>query len=1009
MKKLLFVFALFLGVQISQAQQVKVQGTISDNQGKPLPGVSVTLKGQKSGIVSASNGTYSISLSSLNGTLVFSSIGFGSKEVSINGKSTINVSLTATDNNLDEVVVVAYGTQRKTTLTGSQTSIKGGEVENKPFTSVDKALQGAVAGLQSSASSGAPGAAQSIRIRGIGSISASAEPLFVIDGLPINTGSGTSLATTSNFLSTLNPNDIEDITVLKDAASSSIYGSRAANGVILVTTKKGKVGATKFRFDAEGGQSNTAYKNPKYQPLNATDFATVTKEGLINAGYATASNVNDVFNSSFTSSLGYTTPVNTNWADVVARTGTQQQYNLSASGGDSKNTFFLSGGYFKQGGTSIASDFERWSGNARIENKATEKLTIGFNINGGVEKQNTPLAGGAFGNPLLNAYFLLPTLSPYKPDGSINFNTSDFNPTNGVSSLYNPIAINNFDKRLLKGLSLRGTTYAEYKIFKDLAFKTQIGFDYTTYEEDQYNNPLYGDGFSRNGRSFSYYTRYVNRDWQNTLEYKRKFLKSQDLSLNLKVGYESQLNKGYFTQVQNSNFPPTTLLNVAAIGATPVTANADGSDYSFVGTFSTANISYQDKYVISGSFRRDGSSRFGSENKYGDFWSIGGSWNIDKEKFFNSLKVLSSLKLRASYGLSGNAGIGNYTALALYGYGSNYINSPGSSPTQPGNPLLTWEVNKPLNVGIDFGMFKNRLNFNIDYYDRKTTQLLLNVPVPLSTGFSTFPGNIGAMQNKGIELAVNAVLVQTKNLQWDARFNISKNTNTITALNNNQDIVSGSFIRRVGYDFQTFYVRQYAGVDPTNGDPLWYLDSTKTTTTNVYSKAQRVLYQSASPKYFGGFGTTLKYKQLSLAVNFYYNFGNYYQDTWGSYYMGAGYGGSFNKVQRIMDRWTSAGQITDVPKYVYGGNKNFQSFSTFFLYKGDYIRLRDVEFGYDLPKSLASRMKLSMLRFYVRGSNLWTWVADNNMPFDPEQGISSQTNLNINIPKTFTTGLNISF
>jgi TonB-linked SusC/RagA family outer membrane protein len=1010
MRKFLTLLVMVVSTTLAMAQNKTVTGKVTDEKGAPVANASVVVKGTTKGVTTSADGSFSVAVPATAKTLVISSVNFLSQDVAIKS-GIIAVSLKSTNATLDEVVVVAYGTQKKTTLTGSQSTVKSAQIEDKPFSSVDKALQGTVAGLQSSASTGAPGSNQSIVIRGFGSISASTDPLWVLDGVVVNTGQGSSLATSSNLLSTLNPNDIEDITVLKDAASASIYGSRAANGVILVTTKKGKSGATKFRADAYTGQSNTAYKNDAYQPLNASQYATITKEGLINAGYATSATVDALFNSNFATTLTYPAPVNTDWLGAVTRNGQQHEYNLSASGGNDKTTFFMSGGYHQEDGTVIATDFKRWSGNIRLENKATDKLTLGFNLNGGVTKQNTPLNGGAFGNPVLSSFFLLPGLSPYKPDGTLNYNTSDFNPSTGVSSLYNPIAIAALDKRQLKGLSLRGSVFGEYKILPTLTFRSQFGLDYNTLEEEQYNNPFYGDGFSRNGRSFSYYTRYSNWDWANTLAYSKKFLRSGDLAVNVKVGYESQLSKGYFTQVGNSNFPPTTQLTVASIGATPITANSTGSDYAVVGAFSQANISYKEKYTVSGSFRNDGSSVFGANKKYGNFWSIGGSWNVDREKFMESVKFISQLKLRASYGLNGNSnGIGNYLALPLYSYGSNYNSNPGSAPstTQPGNPNLTWEVNKPLDFGIDIGFLKNRLSVTFDYYNRKTTSLLLNVPVPPSTGYSSFPDNIGAMENKGVEFAVNAIPVQSKNFEWDVTFNIANNKNTVTALPGGADILSGNFIRRVGYDFQSFYTRLYAGVDPTNGDPLWYVDGTKTTKTNVYNNAVRQVYNSGSPKFFGGFGNTFKYKGFSVSANFYFNFGNYVRDTWGSYYDGAGFGGGFNKVQRVLDRWTTPGQITDIPKYIYGGNKNAQNFSTFYLAKGDYIRLRDITVGYDIPKSVSTKLHIGSVHFYVRGSNLWTWVKDSKMPFDPEQGVGSATNLEVFIPKSVVAGLNIS-
>ena len=1005
MRKFLTLLVMVVFTTFAMAQNKTVTGKVTDENGAPVANASVLIKGTTKGVTTGNDGSFSISVPSTAKSLVISSVNFASKEVVIKG-SVITVALLSSTSSLDEVVVVGYGTQRKVALTGSQATIKGTLLEDKPFTSVDKGLQGAIAGLQSVATSGTPGASQAIRIRGIGSISASSEPLWVIDGVPVNTGDASRLTTSANLLSTLNSDDIEDVTVLKDAASSSIYGSRAANGVILVTTKKGKIGATKFRVDAYTGQSNTAYTNNSYKPLDANQYGTITKEGLINAGIATAANVDAIYNANFLSTLN---PANTDWLGAVTRNGKQHEFNVSASGGDAKTTFYLSGGYHKEDGTTIATDFEKFTGTMNLTNKATDKLTLGVNLTGGSSTQNTPLNGGAFGNPVLSSFFLLPTLSPYKPDGSLNYNTSDFNPSTGISGIYNPVALASLDKRQLKGLSLRGNVYADYKILSNLSFKSQFGVDYNTLEEEQYNNPFYGDGFSRNGRSFSYYTRYTNWDWVNTLDFNQKLLKSGDLTFSAKVGYESQLSKGYFTSVQNSNFPPTLLLTVASIGATPVTAASTGSDYSIVGAFSSANLNFRDKYIVSGSYRRDGSSRFGAENKYGNFWSIGGTWNVDREKFMDNVKFISQLKIRASYGLNGNAGIGNYDALALYGYGSNYNSNPGSSPTQAGNDKLTWEVNKPFDIGLDVSILKNRLSFTFDYYSRSTTSLLLNVPTPPSTGFTSKTDNVGAMKNQGIEFSVNATPIKSKNFEWGINFNIANNKNTVTALPGGNDILSGVNIRRVGYDFQTFYTRLYAGVDPANGDPLWYVDGTKAATTNVYNNAIRQPFQSASPKFFGGFTNTFKYKGFSLSASLYYNYGNYSRDTWGSYYDGAGFGGGFNKVQRVLGRWTTPGQVTDIPKYIYGGNKNAQNFSTFYLAKGDYIRLRDITFGYDLPKSVSSKLHLGSMHFYVRGTNLWTSVTDKNLPFDPEQGVGSATNLEVFIPKTITAGLNIAF
>jgi TonB-linked SusC/RagA family outer membrane protein len=998
MRKLItMVLCVVLAVSQLAAQNRTIRGKVTDGQGSPIANASVLVKGSTTGTTTNATGEYSLSVPSTARTLVISSLNFVSQEASIGNRTTVDVSLVTTAQDLQEVVVVGYGTRKKSDITGSVAQVSGAEIENLPFSSVDKALQGKVAGLQSVAGSGQPGAAQNIIIRGISSISGSSNPLWVIDGIPVNTGDASRLQTTANLLSTLNPNDIESISVLKDAASQSIYGSRAANGVIVVTTKKGKAGKTRFRFDTEVGQSNTAYVNDKYIPMNAAQYQTIVREGLVNQGATQA-----VIDATLLS-YGFGNGTDFNWLDNITRNGTQQQYNLSADGGNDKTTFFLSGGHFIQDGTTINSRMTRTNGNIRITNKATDKLSFGFNMNGGVVNQRAPLAGGAFGNPVLSTYFLSPTRSAYNPDGSYNYTLN--------GGLHNTIALTDIDKRFLRQISLRGSVYGEYQILDNLKFKSQYGVDYNTLEEDQYNNPLHGDGVASNGRAFSYYTRYFNWVWTNTLDLQQNLLRNGDLSLSAQAGYEAQKSSGYFNSLQSQQFPPTTALTYPASGASPTTASATISEYSFVSQFATAAINYKNRFVVSGSFRRDGSSKFSPNNKYGNFWSVGGTWNVDREMFMDNITFITQLKLRGSYGVNGsNTAIGNYDAPALYGFGNNYNQLPGSAPANVGDPNLTWELNKPLDFGLDVSFLKNRLNFTFDWYTRESSDLLLNVPLSRTSGFSSATRNIGSLKNEGIELAISAIPVQTKDLRWDIDFNFANNKNTVLSLPGDADIVNGSLLTREGIALNSFFLREWAGVDAANGDPLWYTDNTHSTKSNVYpAAAARIVAGNAQPKYFGSLSNTLSFKGFSLSAQLYYNFGNYVYDTWGSYYLGSGFGPAFNKVVRQLDRWTTAGQVTDLPRYIHNGNKNAQSASTFYLNQGDFIRLREVQLAYSLPKSVIAKANLTNVNFYVRGTNIWTWVKDKNLPFDPEQGTTSSTNLNVFIPKTVTVGVNVAF
>lgn len=986
---------LFYSLQLL-AQTRTITGKISDESGNPLPNVSITLKGTSKGSTSRADGTYSLSVPADAKTILISSVGLITQEIQLGASSFINAVLKPQTGNLSEVVIVAYGIQKRAALTGAVASINAPDIENKPFTSIDKILQGQIPGLQSVANSGQPGANQSILIRGMTSITASNGPLWVIDGMIINNGEVSRLATTSNLLSTLNPNDIESVTVLKDAAAGSLYGSRAANGVILVTTKKGKAGKTRLRFDTEIGQNYIAYVNDRYKPLNADQYFELMHEGLLNAGRTEDSAAKVM------KGLGYGNEVDFNWYNAIQnKGGKQQQYNISAEGGNEKTTVYLSAGYFMQEGTTINSKLTRTSGSARLAHKASDKLTLNFSITGGFVNQRAPATGGNFNNPVLAAYLQSPAATAYKEDGSYNFSN--------LGSLYNVIALTEMDRRFLREIGLRGNLNAEYKILENLAFRTSVGGDLNILEEEQYNNPLHGDGVGLTGRSFYYYTRYFNRLWTNTINYQQLLSKAWNTTLNFQLGYEAQKSLGNLSSVQAQVLPATLSITWPGAGASPVTASALPSDYSFVSQFSTANINVNDKYIVSGSFRRDGSSKFGAGNKYGNFWSVGASWNMDKESFLSALSEISQLKLRASYGVNGNSGIGNYDWYRLYSYGINYNALSGSAPSNVGDSNLTWELNRSFNVGADIGLLQNRIQLSVDVYNRRSKDLLLDVPLSLTSGYQRALRNIGSMQNAGVEIALHAMALKIKDFQWDVDLNYARNKNKILSLPGGNDILTGTFIIREGEGIQSYYLKEYAGVDEANGDPLWYVDDTHEKTTNNIDLAGRTIIGSALPGFFGSLTNTFRYKAFALDVQLYYSFGNYIQDGWGRYYMGAGYQPAFNKSIRILNRWTKAGQITDIPRYIYNGNKNFEGASDFYLNKGDFIRVRNVQLSYMLPASVLSKVKLSNALLYMRGTNLFTWVDDKNLPFDPEQGTNSTSNLNVFIPRTISVGLSLGF
>lgn len=982
------------------AQNRTLTGKVTDEAGNPIPNASIQVRGRQTGTTSGSDGSFSIAVADDIRTLVVSSVNYTTQEVPV-GKNTafVNPVLKSASGSLSEVVVVGYGTQRKSDVTASVTKVGGDKVANVPLTSVDQILQGKAAGLQSATFSGQPGANQQIRIRGIGSYTASSQPLFVIDGIQINSGDVGRLGTTSNVLANINPDDIESISVLKDAAATSIYGSRGSNGVIIITTKRGKAGKTQFNFTAELGQNRAGDIPDAGKPLRAADWLMLYKEGLVNAGYTQA----QADQAAATYGDG---SVDTDWFHLVTRVGKQRQYNLSASGGDEKTKFYVSGGYFNQESNVIGSALKRYSAIVNLDHNINKKLSFSLNLQPSYSRQNTPLSNGAyFSNPVMEIWFARPTINPYNADGTYNIS----NAARDWGSLYNPLYILQNDVRTLDNVSAYGKAEAKYNILDNLSFTSRMGLQYLNYEEFQYNNRFHGDGRAANGRAYAYNSRYFLYDWTNTLDYRANLTKSKDLTLNAKLGYEAISSKGYFVSAGAQNFP-TSALTYAAIAATPTVASNSASEYTLASAFASTSFNYKGKYILAGNIRRDGSSRFSEKNQYGVFPSGSFAWNISKEKFFSDIQFVSDLKLRASYGAAGNAEIGNYAWRQAFGFGANYNGQPGGTFNTIGNENLQWESSKQADVGFDAAFLKNKLNVTVDYYNKVIDHLIFSRPTSMTIGFSSINENIGAMRNYGVELTVNARPVQTKDFAWDLSFNITRNKNEVTKLPPGQtQVINGQFIIKPGYDIYSFFMREWAGVDPQTGDPLWYADSSRKTTTNNYNAAARVITgKTATPKFYGGLSSTLTYKGLSLSADLYYNFGNYVQETWNFYFYDQA-SPSYGKYSINLNRWQKPGDITNVPKPVYNSANNASSASTRFLFKGDFIRLRNVTLGYTLPGSLAKALHISSLNAYVRGTNLWTKTFDDQLPFDPEQGVNSQQNLNIFYNRALTFGINAGF
>lgn len=962
-----------------------VQGRITGPDGEPVAGATVKLKGTTKVSVTDGDGNFKfIGLKEGDYTIEVSSIGYQAYSHAIAVKTqnaAVNIALKKSISSLNDVVVTAYGSQRKSSFTGSVSTLGPKELEGSPRSTIEENLQGNVAGVVVSNGSGQPGAAPNVRIRGVGSINAESSPLYVVDGIPLS----------SVDLNSFNTNDIAGMTVLKDAAAASLYGSRAANGVIIITTRKGAAGKTAFNVTVQSGYTQVVNSKDDH-PLNTTEELQLFRESWLNAGKDIAS-----FNAEI-AKQGIDTTVNTNWFKELTRNGGYQQFNLSASGGTGKTTYFLSGGYYNMKSPLLGSAYTRYNFDARINTQATERLSLQVGLMTGMSRSNTVSDAGSNANPVRAYKRYEPWLRVYLPDGSYDLS---------YSNNYNPVAFTLENRHPSDNYNLLGNVGLKYRILKGLTFENQNSVDFKYNETLDYNKA--GIGTARtNGGSATYSTqRAISLVSTNILRYLYDWGYNHVEAF---VGYEAQSVKYSDVGLSKTNFIPNsyTLSNAAVLvdGTNTATSNA------LTGLFSNMSYSYRSKYYLSGSLRRDGSSRFGAEKRYGNFWSVGASWNIAAESFMDNIRAFSQLRLRASYGANGNQSIGDFASRGLYANTASYNNNPGYYLTQYGNNELTWEKNRPFNVGLDFGLFKDRLQGSVEYFNRVTSSLLLDLPVSATNGVTSITKNVGSVRNSGIEIdltSYNIVASAAQGFAWNTHVTFSTLNNKITKLLS--PIVSSPYIREQGGDYYQFYMPGFAGANPDNGEALFYTDETKQATTNDYTKATRYRQGSALASFVTGMTNTFSYKGFTFSFQLYGNFGSKIYDNWGTstYTDGASTFGPTAALNRFYydNRWMAAGQTGKLPKVVYKGVS--PSTSSRFLYDGTYVRLRDITLGYDLSSGIAQRVKMSSARLYLRSTNPFTYVKDKRLTFDPEVGIEGQVDQNAPIYRTIILGLDLRF
>ena len=992
MKKLSLVLMLvFAGMATLMAQRT-IQGTVSDESGEALIGATVLVKGTSTGAVTDIDGNYSLTVPSGGTVLVFSYTGYASKEVQIGTSNVIDVSLDPSIEQLDEIIVTGYSEVEAKKLVSSVAVVDDKAIENVALTDVNQIIQGRAAGVLTTAGTGQPGASIDIRIRGTGSITAGRGPLYVIDGVIVDQSDYSTQTQSTNVLSNINPNDIANVTVLKDASATALYGSRGANGVVLITTKRGKAGESRITAKVQYGVTS---------PTGATDFDVMTAEEVLayertvleNSGFDPDQfRPNSLLDQTF------------DWVDAAFRTGQTQNFELQASGGNEKTRFYISGGYFDQQGVLIESAFNRLSLRSNVDHRASDKLSFSLNFNGSYSENLNATAGNRFASPLLGSFTNSPLLAfPFQEDGSL-FTGAEAEwggtfPDNFLYSLpLNPVTANTF--RVLSKLEMN------YNILDNLKFTQVANVDFVNIKETRFFDPTTNDGMDTNGQIDNAFNENISLTSQSLLKYFATI--GDNHNFDALGGFEYQT-------VDRDNFSASgTGLASGQLQTLNSTANPQGvggfkSEFAFASLLGQLNYNYDEKYFLTTSVRRDGSSRFGANNRYATFWSVGGSWAISEENFMAGLDFLDNLRLRASYGVTGNASIGNFESLELYGFGNNYLDTPGSSPTQIANPDLTWENSDNFNVGLDFSIINSRVNGTVEYYRREGYDLLLNVPVSRTSGFGTATRNIGRIENTGVEATLGfapVVASQPGGFSWNIDLNFSANNNQVLELPGGEDINNGSQIYSEGRPIRTFYAREWAGVNPDDGTPLWA--DGEGGTTGSYGAAPLQYTGNAEPNWIGGLNTSFAYKGISLSAFFYTVQGNTVYNNTRRFFDSDGQRYGWGHANYVDDNfWRQPGDNAERPQPIFGGNNNANGYSTRFLEDGSFIRLRNLTLGYQLPASVLDRLGVQGVNIYAQGQNLFT-ITDYS-GFDPEMDESGTEFFRYPVGASVTFGLDVTF
>ncbi len=993
MKHLLLLF--LLASSLSMDAQRVISGTISDKKGNQLIGATVFEKENSANATVADvEGRFNLLVSQKSKSLMVSYIGFTDKEILLTGgNEVVDIVLEESPLLLDEVIIIGYGSSSKKNMTDNVSKLTSKDISNIAVSNFQSTMSGKAAGVRINQTNGKVDGGINIRIRGNSSISAGSEPLYVLDGMPLINVNESNNGARMNPLLSLSPSEIESIDILKDASSAAIYGARGANGVVLITTKKGKAGKATISLNISSGVSSPTHVLPF---LNAAEYRELFTEAAVNS-LGEEDGKNEA-NATFDYLSNGKTGIDTDWNKLAFRDGAQSDIDLGISGGDAKTQYFFGGALNKTKGILLGNDLQKMSARVNLKHALSAKFNAGINL--GMSKTIIDRVDNdnSFTTPL-QAIAQSPLSPAYNDDGTPNPNT-----------LYANFLLEDRNANYTTNLRrVTGKIFAEYNFVKNFKFNSDLGYDLSDQTENNYrglNTPF----MSTNGYGYNSNAKSENYIWSNYFTYSKSLNSSSDL--NVVVGQEFNNSDRSFSSVTGIQFPSDNFTSISS--AAEITAGKGESErYNFLSYFGRATLNLDEKYIVKASIRRDGSSRFGANNRYGIFPAVSMGWIMSQESFLSSNNTLTFLKLRGSYGQLGNSEIGNFASRTLYN-GVSYNKNSGIKLDQPGNNDLTWEKSNQIDIGVEFGLWNDRISGEIDVYSKKTDGLLFKVPLPGSSGQTELNKNIGSLKSNGLEIVLNTKNIKKEAFQWNTSFNIAKNNNKIEALpNNNADIILVPNINRIGQPVLAFYLVEFAGADPATGDALYYKDGKGSETTNVYSEAKRVIAGNPQPTWISGLTNEVTYKALSLSFTFVgewgasiFNGGGVYQSSSADYYD--------NQTRDQLDRWQKTGDITMVPQARLFG-QNGTAPSTRYLQKADFVRLRNVMLSYDLPIKMTKKVGMRGARLFLSGVNLLTFTDFDG--YDPESrndssssGFASGNNF-YSAPqaKTTSVGINVNF